>query len=336
MRTCRQRSITLLRPPARPATATSITFLLPQGADVCTDTTYSLCYSTDSGAQWFFCGYHTSVDFADIGHVVYAVEPYQDVSTPTVFTLKASTCAVQPNTPNGTQTDSTDDMLSRATFGMITDPDGNGWVNVIDLDFFGTEINDECQFADTVLQNAATGNYQDVYFYVDIFRVGLRSYGLLPIYDNSQPRLYHWPLSGRLTGARCRSRALATRPYSISDVYFTSEAFASRGRRDRKRRGGRVLPASALGKATCRFSETRRTPTGRSGAFGVFDCRDPLCVGSSRTDAQPLGSLPGRRFANPISAGMCLGLTSRPESAPPVTVHTVVPVWLRHAGFTAT
>jgi len=50
----------------------------------------------DSGAQWFFCGYHTSVDFADIGHVVYAVEPYQDVSTPTVFTLKASTCAVQP------------------------------------------------------------------------------------------------------------------------------------------------------------------------------------------------------------------------------------------------
>jgi hypothetical protein len=159
--------------------------LLPQGADVCSDTTYSSCYSPDSGAQWVFCGYHASVDFADIGHIVYAVEPYQDVSTPTVFTPKASTCAVQPNTPNGTQTDSTDDMLSRATFGMITDPDGNGWVNVIDINFFGTEINDECQFADTVLQNAATGNYQDVYFYVDIFRVGLRRYGLLPIYDNS-------------------------------------------------------------------------------------------------------------------------------------------------------
>jgi hypothetical protein len=52
----------------------------------------------------------------------------------------------------------------------------------------------------------------------------------------------------------------------------------------------------------------------RSGAFGVFDCRDPLCGGSSWTDAQPLGSLPGRRFANPISAGMCLGLTSRPKA----------------------
>jgi hypothetical protein len=50
---------------------------------------------------------------------------------------------------------------------------------------------------------------------------------------------------------------------------------------------------------------------GRSGALGVFDCRDPLCVSNSRTDAQPLGSLPGRRFANPMSAEVCFGLISR-------------------------
>lgn len=159
--------------------------LLPQGADVCTDTTYSNCYSPDSGGQWLFCGYHGSVDFADIGHVVYAVEPYQDVSTPTVFTAKPGACAVQPNTPNGTLADSTDNALSRLTFGMITDPDAASWVNVTDLSFFNVEIGDECTFADAVLQNAATGNFEDVYFYVDVFRVGSHRYGLLPIYDNS-------------------------------------------------------------------------------------------------------------------------------------------------------
>jgi hypothetical protein len=159
--------------------------LLPQGADVCTDTTYSNCYAPDSGAQWLFCGYHGSVDFTDIGHVVYAVEPYQDVSTPTVFTAKPGTCAVQPNTPNGTLVDSTDNLLSRLTFGTITDPDGSGWVNATDLVFFNTEISDECTFADAVLQNPATGNFEDVFFFVDVFRVASHRYGLLPIYDNA-------------------------------------------------------------------------------------------------------------------------------------------------------
>jgi len=28
----------------------------------------------------FFCGYHSSADFKDIGHVLYTVEPYQNVS----------------------------------------------------------------------------------------------------------------------------------------------------------------------------------------------------------------------------------------------------------------
>jgi hypothetical protein len=170
--------------------------LLPQGTDVCSDTTYSNCYAPDNGPQWLFCGYHGSVDFKDIGHVVYAVEPYQDVSTPTLFTAKPGACAVQPNTPNGTLADSTDNLLSRLTFATITDPDLNGWLNATDLVFFTNEISDECTFADAVLQNPATGNFEDAFFFVDVFRVGAHQYGLLPIYDNSHHACTIGPSAG--------------------------------------------------------------------------------------------------------------------------------------------
>jgi hypothetical protein len=37
-----------------------------------------------------------------------------------------------------------------------------------------------------VLQSAANLNFEYAYYYVDIFSVGSRKYGLLPIYNNSQ------------------------------------------------------------------------------------------------------------------------------------------------------
>jgi hypothetical protein len=49
---------------------------LPPGQDECFDTTYNICYSPDNTATWIFCAYHGSMDFSDIGHVLYSVEPY--------------------------------------------------------------------------------------------------------------------------------------------------------------------------------------------------------------------------------------------------------------------
>ncbi len=53
---------------------------LPPGTDECFDNTYSVCYSPDHLTTWFFCAYHGFVDFPDIGHVIYSVEPYQNNS----------------------------------------------------------------------------------------------------------------------------------------------------------------------------------------------------------------------------------------------------------------
>jgi hypothetical protein len=44
----------------------------------------------DNNATFAFCAYHSSVDFSDVGHVLYSVQPYQNVPL----------CQVQPGTPN--------------------------------------------------------------------------------------------------------------------------------------------------------------------------------------------------------------------------------------------
>ena len=107
---------------------------LPKGTDTCFDQT-AVCYSPDNPADFYFCAYHGSVTFSDIGHVLFTVEPYQDV--PGCY-------AAKPN-PNSQLMDSTNSVLSHETFETITDPDPpSGWVNFSSLLEEGNEIGDEC------------------------------------------------------------------------------------------------------------------------------------------------------------------------------------------------
>jgi hypothetical protein len=107
---------------------------LPKGVDTCFDLS-NVCYSPDNPSSFFFCAYHGSVTFSDIGHVVYTVEPFQNVGG----------CRVSTPAPNGQLADSTNSVLSHELFEAITDPDLNAWFNQTSLDLAGFEIGDECQ-----------------------------------------------------------------------------------------------------------------------------------------------------------------------------------------------
>jgi hypothetical protein len=132
---------------------------IPPGQDECFDSTFTVCASN------VFCAYHSSVDFTDIGHVVYSVEPFADVPG----------CRVRPGTPNGTLTDSTNSVLSHELIEAITDPDGDAWWNNLDVGLFGEEIGDECSFV-------LPPHY---FFDPAIIRVQGHQYALQPEYDNS-------------------------------------------------------------------------------------------------------------------------------------------------------
>lgn len=110
-------------------------FLTP-GQDECFSSADQTCYSPDNPATFYFCAYHGSTDFSDIGHVLYTVEPAQNVDG----------CNSRPNGPNGPLADSTNSTLSHETFETITDPDGTGWWNELDNGLYGQEIADECSF----------------------------------------------------------------------------------------------------------------------------------------------------------------------------------------------
>jgi hypothetical protein len=110
-------------------------FLAP-GTDECFDNTYTLCYSPDNFATFFFCAYHRSVDCPDIDHVLNSVEPYQDVTG----------CSETGVQPNGQLTDSTNNVLSHELFETITDPDGEAWWNLTGNGMYGQEIGGECSF----------------------------------------------------------------------------------------------------------------------------------------------------------------------------------------------
>jgi hypothetical protein len=107
---------------------------LPKGVDVCFTGT-SQCYSPDNPSTFAFCAFHASVDFSDIGHVLFTVEPFQNVPG----------CAVGKPSPNGLLIDSTADILSHELIETITDPDGDAWWITKDLDLFSAEIGDVCQ-----------------------------------------------------------------------------------------------------------------------------------------------------------------------------------------------
>ncbi len=106
---------------------------LPQGVDLCSDSVGG-CYSPDNPDTWVFCAFHGSIDFSDIGHVLFTFIPYQNVAG----------CSVTGATPNGVLADSTDSTLSHETIETITDPDGTAWWNFSDLGLFGEEVADEC------------------------------------------------------------------------------------------------------------------------------------------------------------------------------------------------
>ena len=92
---------------------------LPRGIDTCFDLT-SICYSPDNAPSFFFCAYHGAVVFNDIGHILFSVEPYQNVPG----------CQVATPTPNGDLVDSTASVLSHEFFETITDPDLDAWSSV--------------------------------------------------------------------------------------------------------------------------------------------------------------------------------------------------------------
>jgi hypothetical protein len=113
---------------------------LPKGVDTCFDLT-NICYSPDNPPSFFFCAYHGSVDFSDIGHVLISVEPYQNVRG----------CAEPAPNPNGALVDSTNSTLSHEQIESITDPDPfgvgdprSGWVAAKSLVAFQNEIGDLC------------------------------------------------------------------------------------------------------------------------------------------------------------------------------------------------
>lgn len=139
---------------------------LPPGQDECFDSTFSVCYSPDNPASFFFCAYHGSVDFKDIGHVLYSVEPFQNVPG----------CQLRPGTPNGQLADSTNSTLSHELIETITDPDGNAWFNISDDVLLGEEIADECAFVFFTPTNA----FGDPF----VFRIGGKPYATQPEYSN--------------------------------------------------------------------------------------------------------------------------------------------------------
>jgi hypothetical protein len=114
---------------------------LPQGVDYCSG---GECYSPDNFSTFFFCAFHGSIDFSDIGHVLFTLEPFQNVPG----------CQVAPGSPRGQLVDSTSSTLSHETSETISDPDPpSGWVVTNALALLGAEIGDICQTIDP------TGSY---------------------------------------------------------------------------------------------------------------------------------------------------------------------------------
>jgi hypothetical protein len=107
---------------------------LPQGVDTCFDLT-TVCYSPDNPPSFAFCAYHGSVFFNDIGHILFTVQPYQNVPG----------CQAATPTPNGSLVDSTASVLSHELFETITDPDLDAWWSDVSLIEQGAEIGDICE-----------------------------------------------------------------------------------------------------------------------------------------------------------------------------------------------
>jgi hypothetical protein len=146
---------------------------LPKGVDVCL--TPTVCYSPDNFAAWIFCGYHNSVQFADIGLVLYIVTPYPDafgISNGAPFYAcdvgQANPTVNTAPTPNGVLVDSMSSIISHETFETITDaiPENGWWV-------YNSANNDE-------IGDLCVNNY---FLYVP-FNVSGTLYYIQPEYSN--------------------------------------------------------------------------------------------------------------------------------------------------------
>jgi hypothetical protein len=143
---------------------------LPPGQDECFTAAFTSCYSPDNPGSFAFCAYHSSVNFQDVGRVLYSVEPFQNVPG----------CNVRPGTVNGQLIDSTNSTLSHELIETITDPRGNAWFNFTDNGLAGEEIGDECQLI-TIIQ---VGNQLAVFGDPIEFRVGRHHFATQPEYSN--------------------------------------------------------------------------------------------------------------------------------------------------------
>ena len=141
---------------------------LPPGQDECFDATFTICYSPDNPATYYYCAYHNYAEFSDIGHILYTVQPYADVPG----------CQLPPGTPNGQLADSVDTIVSHEIFETITDPDDTGWKNVDASNLGNQEIADECVF----LEPPGQGRYEAV----PTFLIGEHRYSVQLIYSNEQ------------------------------------------------------------------------------------------------------------------------------------------------------
>ena len=144
---------------------------LPPGQDECFSASDKVCYSPDKPNSFVFCAYHNSVTFKDIGHVLYTVEPFQNVNG----------CRVRPGTPNGQLIDSTNSTLSHELVETITDPDGDAWFNFTAVVLAGAEIGDECQLF--VIQQISPTTFA-AFGDPTVFRVGKHIYATQSEYNN--------------------------------------------------------------------------------------------------------------------------------------------------------
>ena len=104
---------------------------LANGLDTCID--FGPCYSPDNPPTWVFCAYHASVTFTDIGHVVFMIIPYQNVSGCGDVGISGL--------PNPAPIDSTATAISHEFSESVSDADPNSaWFNAT----FGMEIGDVC------------------------------------------------------------------------------------------------------------------------------------------------------------------------------------------------
>ncbi len=129
---------------------------LPPNVDTCFDK-QALCYSPDYTPSFAFCGYHSSVTFGDIGHVLYTVQPYADVHGCN-FTSGANAVG------SDDLIDSQDSILLHEVAETITDPDpDSAWISPI----LG-EIGDVCtRFKQTQTLSGTPYTFQFLYSNLD-------------------------------------------------------------------------------------------------------------------------------------------------------------------------